>query len=171
MSTNNRPNAGSFAVALWDQMLPLTYAEDLYGYPLLTYLDGIGQMLQDLDTLSHSDIPWEGMLDLDTIRFDALQWLGQFLGVVVDKSLTEDEQRQQIRDHAGWQRGTPKAFMDAIRSKLTLTKTVELHERDTDAYHFTVVTYGDETPTADWPVANLVSNPSFETDTSGWYVL
>jgi hypothetical protein len=165
------PNdAGSFSQALWEQMLPLTFAEELYQYPLLKYLDGIGQMLQELDTLSHEDIPWSGMLDLDTIKPEALQWLGQFLGVVLDASLAESDQRQQIRDHIGWQRGTPKTFTDAIRTKLTGTQTVELHERDTDAYHFTVITYGDETPSADWPVTNLVANPSFETNTTGWFV-
>jgi hypothetical protein len=171
MSSNGRPPAGSFAEALWDQMLPLTYAEGWYQYPLLKYLDGIGQMLQELDTLSHSDIPWEGMLHLDTIKSDALQWLGQFLGVTIDRTLEDSDQRQQIRDHIGWQRGTPKAFMDAIRTRLTGTKTVQLYERDTSAYHFTVVTFSDETPSADWPVTNLVANPSFEVDTTGWYVL
>jgi Phage tail protein (Tail_P2_I) len=166
----DRPDYGGFADAVYDQMAPVAIWDADYDWPLLKYLGAVGQMLELLDSLAHDDIAWSGMLDLDRVPSNALPWLAQFLGVVLDVSLPDDEQRQQIRTHIGWSRGTPATFKMLAAQKLTGTRTVELHERDTSAYHFTVVTYQDETPPDDWPVTNLISNPSFETNTTGWFV-
>lgn len=167
----NRPeDTGGFAEELYEQMAPLTYADEQYGWALLCFLGAIGQTIEDLDYLSHMEPSWVGMLDLDYIPDAAIPWLGQFVGVVVDTALPYSEQRQQIRDHVGWARGTPKTFKSMAAGKLSLTKTVRLDERTPTPYSFRVITWADETPQSDWPVTNLVPNPSFETNTTGWLV-
>lgn len=167
----NRPtDAGGFAEALYEQMEPLTWADEQYGWALLCFLGAIGQTIEALDYLAHQEPAWVGMLDVDNVPDNALPWLGQFVGVVLDASLPSDEQRQQIRDHIGWNRGTPHTFTSLAASKLTGTQTVRLDERTPTPYSFRVITWADETPQEDWPVINLISNPSFETNTTGWFV-
>ena len=167
----SRPtDAGGFAEELYEQMAPLTWADENWGWALLCYLGAIGQTIESLDYLAHQDVPWEGMLNIDTVPDAALPWLGQFVGAVLDASLSSAEQRQQIRDHIGWNRGTPATFISMGKSHLTGTKTLQLDERLPTPYSFRVITWADETPEEDWPVINLISNPSFETNTTGWFV-
>lgn len=163
-----RPDSGGFADAVYEQMAPLTYDDETLGWPLLLFLGGVGSMLEELDAFSHADVPWLGMIDIDNVPDKGLVFLAQFVGVDLDTSLTYDEQRQQIRSHVGWQRGTLEAFKAAGRAKLTGTKTVDVQERQGSAYRFRVITYTDETPTEDWPTTNLIANPSFEVNTTGW---
>jgi Phage tail protein (Tail_P2_I) len=139
---------GSFALALYDQLKPLQYAESLpsVDFALLKYLGAIGQMLQDVDALAHDPkIPWSSILDIDRIPDEGLVWLGQFVGVQVNPELTPDEQRQQIRAHVGWNRGTVAALKSSIRYLLGGTRTVVVVERTPDAYSLTVNTYASET--------------------------
>jgi hypothetical protein len=113
------------------------------------FIGAASQAFAQMDALAHGDEtkpPWSILMDIDNIPDEGLQWFGQFVGTVVNPNLTYNEQRQQIRDRAGWQRGTPNAIINAVRALLTGTQTVSLIERDTSAYHFNVATYGDETP-------------------------
>lgn len=165
-----RPPAGSFAEAIYEQMEPVTWADEMVGWALLLYLDGIGQMLQDLDYLSHYNPPWQPMINIDLVPNEGLQWLAQFVGAILDTTVDYDSQRQQIRDHVGWNRGTPATFISLGKARLTGTQTLELTERFNSPYRFRVITWQDETPPEDWPVTNLISNPSFETNTTGWFV-
>jgi Phage tail protein (Tail_P2_I) len=163
-----QPDVGGFADAIYEQMAPLTFEDEDLGWPLLYYLDGVGTMLEELDDFAHADTPWSAMIDIDVVPDKGLPFLAQFVGVDLDTTLSPDEQRQQIRAHSGWQRGTPAAFKAAAAARLTGSQRVDLFERDTSAYHFRVMTYSTETPVEDWPATNLCTNPSFESDTLGW---
>src|SRR5438128_21832 len=101
-------DAGSFAEAVYAQLAPLQGSEVLLDYPLLKFIGAIGQGLQDEDALAHAPVGgdlWANLTNLDTIPSNALLWLGQFVGVQVDTSLTVDQQKQQIRAEGGFSRG------------------------------------------------------------------
>jgi hypothetical protein len=128
-------------------MTPVAYDDENQNWSLLIFLGALGQMFQQADTLAHNPGgPWTGMLDIDQIPDEGLPWLGQFIGVRVNMSLSTDEQRQQIRDHEGWNRGRPEAIIKAVQRFLSGSMTVIITERDTGPYHFNVLTYATETP-------------------------
>lgn len=97
--------------------------------------------------------PFSMMFDPDIAPIAALAWLGQFVGVAPERRSQyelEDtfyvRQRQRIKDHLGFERGTAGAMRAAAESYLTGNKTVLFRERDGSAYHITVVTRVSETP-------------------------
>lgn len=142
-------NTGSLGLAVYDQLPQWHDLDAANQFALLIYIGGLGQMLQDLDYLVHSDNgdpPWSVLFDLDRVPDTFLPWLGQFAGVPVNTALTADGQRQQIRSHTGWGRGTPEALKAAIRPFLSGTQSIILDEQDTSAYHQTFSTYEDEEP-------------------------
>jgi len=162
---------GTFGENVYLIVTPTTYAEEQEGYPIARFVNGAGQMFDEVELLcrdSEDGIGWSIAVDVDRCPDDALNWLAQFVGVTIPDGLTEDDRRLRIKSTDGWKRGTPAALIAAPIPYLTGNKTVVLKERDGSAYRFTVITYRDETPPEDWPVANIISNPSFETNTAGW---
>jgi len=135
---------------LYDNLEPLTGAEARLGWPLLAYIDAIGQMFQDGADLvqdgPNGEPGWSIVLDINRIPDAGLDWLGQLLGMRLYVGLTPAQKRQQIRDHASWQRGTAAAIAAAVRLFLTGTQTVKIDERDTSPYHFTVTINTSEAP-------------------------
>lgn len=152
-------DAGSLAEAVYAQIEPLQNAEEDNNYALLIFLGALGQMLQDLDYLAHApdaDSPvWFNLLDLDAIPDAALPWLGQFVGIRVNTAFTAAAQRQQIRNHQTWTRGSIAAIQAAIRPTLTGTQTITITERfGGNAYAIKVQTATTETPV---PAATLAA--------------
>lgn len=143
-------DVGNFAEGLYSQFpQSIQDIDSKNNYHLLIFCGGIGQAFQQQDTLAHIDgihPQWSILLDIDRIPDEGVPWLGQFVGVTVDLSLPISDQRQQIRDHVGWQRGTVDTLKKAVGRFLTGTKTVDVIERDSSPYHFTVNTYSTETP-------------------------
>lgn len=89
---------------------------------------------------------WSIVLDADRVAAKYFPWLSQFNGTTVDLGLSEDDQRQQLKEVAGFRRGTIASMIAAAQPYLTGTKTVTITERDTSAYHFSVRTFTAETP-------------------------
>lgn len=147
---------GDFSDAVIQQFPP-----QIQSGGLQAFVAALGEIFQQIDTLAHSDPPWSILLDIDTIPDEGVPWLAQFVGISTDLSLTVDQQRQQIRDHAGWGRGTPAALKASIKKFLSGTQTVEIVERDTSPYHFSIVTYSDETP-AEFTYADLYALSTYE---------
>jgi len=140
----------SFAQAVYDQLQPLQYAEERLDWPLLVYCIAIGQMFQQFDFFAHADgdlEPWAKFLDINSIPCEGVPWFGQLVGVIVDRSLSCDDQRQQIRDLEGWDRGTVAYMRKMIQRSggLIGNMSVIIRERFTDAYNFRVYTYPNET--------------------------
>jgi hypothetical protein len=136
----SRPDdAGSFAEAVYLQMEPAQYAEEDLDFPLLKYLGALGQMFQVPDELAFSQ--WTMLMDVENIEDIGLAWLGQFVGTVVDNSLPPDEQRDQVREHNNWDRGSRPGMIMALRKVLGGDVPFVFHERKTSAYNMEIVIY------------------------------
>lgn len=143
----DRPDdVSAFAEAVYAMLAAIADQDEQLNWPLLIFIAALGTMFEDVDNLAHSDPPWSLLLDVDNIPIQGLPWLGQFVGVVVNTNLTEEQQRDQIRNHLGWGRGTLTALINSVKPYLTGTQTVDVIERDTSPYHFAISTYADETP-------------------------
>jgi len=135
---------------LYDNLQPVAAADNRMGWPLLAYIDAIGKMFQDGADLvqdgPNGEPGWSIILDVNRVPDNGLDWLGQLLGMKMYVGLTPAQKRQQIRDHASWQRGTAESIKAAIRLFLTGTQTVQIAERDTGPYHFTATINASEAP-------------------------
>lgn len=92
------------------------------------------------------DVPWFIAGDPDRIPVDGLPWLAQFVGVRTTVGASAAVQRAEIRQTAGWRRGTVASISSAVAATLTGTKTVVIREQYITAYGLRVETYIDETP-------------------------
>jgi hypothetical protein len=122
------------------------------------FLESIGIAFEQIEVLADATPQWKDLLDIDTIPDEGLAWFGQLSGTVVNPNLTPAQQRQQIRNLDGWSRGTPQAIVNAVRPLLTGTQTVNLVERDTNAYHFYIATYSGETPDSNLVNLTIANN-------------
>lgn len=126
---------------------------------LQNYLSAIGRMFEPAETAARDNKgnpPWSMMFDPDNAPTYALAWLGQFVGVELDiRSQFESDadywarQRQRIKSHLGFARGSLPAIEAAAGLYLTDNKTVFIQERDGSAYHITIITRTAETPDSD----------------------
>ena len=136
----------------------MTVADRVYGaFPgqiqnadLATYTGALAGMFEYMASLMESgpngEVGWSILLDVDRCPPEALSWLAQLVGTKTIPSLTTAQQRAYIKSKPGWQRGTPAAMVTEIQQYLTGSKRVIITERDTDAYHFSVLTFASETP-------------------------
>lgn len=145
-------DAGSFGEAVYEQLEPIAEPYDAdNGWALLILSGALGQLFQQFDDIVRGDdvdpTPWSKLLDINRIPDEGVPWLGQFFGVQVDTSLTPDQQRQQVRSLEQWARGRPDYMKDVIRRSggLIGNQSIILRERDSSAWHFTVITYPNET--------------------------
>jgi hypothetical protein len=123
------------------------------------YVSAIGQMFEPAEKAARDNKgspPWSMMFNPDTAPTYALAWLGQFVGVELDiRSQFESDddywsrQRQRIKNHLGFARGSLDAIKAAAGLYLTGNKTVFIQERDSSAYHLTIITRTSETPDSD----------------------
>jgi len=149
----------SFSADIYARMGPLTYDEANQQYALANFLGAIGEMFQLLDDYGRDQMVgnllapgWSQVMDINRAPAEVLPWLGQFVGVSVDDSLSEALQRQQIRSVAGWNRGTLNAMIAAAQLYLVGTKSLIVRERDASAcpsqpaYGITFISKTAETP-------------------------
>lgn len=113
------------------------------GWPLLKWLDGIGQILQRITDLADDtpagDPGWSILLDVDRCPTYALPWLAQWVGVrFAPAQNTDAAQRSAIRGEQGFARGTLAALQAAITPFLKAGASPAIFERDSGAYHLTV---------------------------------
>lgn len=147
----SRPIVGSWAEQVYASLEPYTGQDEVLGWPLLIYLGAIGDsQFQVVDDLARDDgdrVGWSKIMDVNLCPAFALPWLGQLVGVVVDTTLSEANQRLQIAATAGWFRGTVAAMTAAAQLYLTGTKYAIVQERlGGDAYSIGIQTHTSETP-------------------------
>jgi hypothetical protein len=144
-----QPDVSNFALAVYEQLEAYKRGEEP-DYPLLLFVAAISTIFDEADQYARAgpngEDPWSILLDINRMPDNILPWFGQLVGVEVDTSLPPDRQRQQIRTRQGWLRGSVAGIVAAVQNVLFATKTVEIVERDTSAWHFTIATYGGETP-------------------------
>lgn len=141
------------APATWDlynRLGPIPYipnddglADADLGYPLLAFLDGIGQIMQQtLDLFQDTDEGpgWSQILDINRCPTVALPWLAQWVGVRFDQTQNTDAtQRAAIQAEQGFNRGTVQALQAAAAKWLAPGQSIQIYERTPDPYSFTVV--------------------------------
>ena len=143
---------------LYDALTPFAALDtDLNGWALLNLcaaicaadLDQIHGYVTDTDELPG----WGIVLDPEQAPVEVLDWLAQFVGVVVTPSMDADAKREAILLPRGFQRGTLAAMTQAVAATLDGSKTVLITERNdrsdlgTDMpYRLTVRTIDTETP-------------------------
>lgn len=157
----------SVAELLQQQLEPYLSDTVQSGGALEIFLAGLAQMYEDIKTLADDDdegnVGWSILLDINRAPSNALPWLGQFVGAIVDPSLSDADQRQQILDVSGWKRGSVDAMRGAALPYLSGNKTVIFSERDSGAsatdpaYGLIVYTRTTETLDADAIEAALLA--------------
>jgi len=135
---------------IYDSLEPLAKPDESLGWPLLAFINTMGEMFQPAADLiedgPNGEPGWSVILDINRAYDEGLDYLAQFLGLHFYVGIDNLTKRQQIRDHVTWQRGTANSIIAAVRLFLTGTKTVVLTERDTSAYHLTVRIWQAEAP-------------------------
>jgi hypothetical protein len=149
----------TFGDDLYQAVTPLAGSDPDAATPLQDFCEAIGVPFEWVVTyaLDQDDgtAGWSLLMSPWTCPAEGLPWLGQFVGVDVNASYTETQQRAQIAAHAGYNRGTPAAITLAAQATLTGRRQVFLTERlDGDPWQLSVVTYTAETPD---PTATLAA--------------
>lgn len=154
-----RPVVSEAAEELYISLGPWSRSDEAAGedrgWPLLIYCEAIAGRLQPLlDVISDTDDGpgWSRVLDVDRAPAAWLPWLGQFVGVTVDTTQPEADQRTQVRSLPGMDRGTPGSIVAAAQRYLTGTMTVYLIERHGSPWRLTVAMLNSEAPVPDRPL-------------------
>jgi hypothetical protein len=119
------------------------------GWHLLHYCEalvGALQAVEDVARDTDAGPGWSSVVDLDRAPDPYLDWLAQFVGVVITPGYTPDAKRDLMRTQPGRARGRPAVLVAAAQTSLIGSKRVRLDERDSSAYHFTIETYASQTP-------------------------
>jgi hypothetical protein len=158
---SDNPYIGSFAQSAYDRLGPWTRDDVLQQWALAYYLGTFGSMVQDVEDVARDtdegDPGWSAVLDIGRAPTHGLPWLAQFVGVRLDAAQSDSVQRAAIIARDGWSRGTVRSIVAAAQSGLTGDKKVLIRERHTSAYHFSVVTYTDETPDSVYVEAQILA--------------
>ena len=151
---------GDITERVYDNVYPLSLEDQRLGWPLLTFCNALGEMFQDIaDVIQdgpNGEPGWSRILDINRTKDKGLPYLAQFIGLIFYQGIDAATQRQQIRDRISWQRGTPNSIVSAIGLFLTGTKTVQMLERNPDAYAFQVTIWASEAPADVSPTSALV---------------
>lgn len=135
---------------LWSFLPPfLQDTDEQNNYTFLTWLNGIGQQQQLIDTLVRDEPPnpgWSIVLDVTRCPTYALPWLAQFVGVRFDgDTLANDAaMRNAILNKGNFSRGTVSAITAAAVPFLDpVTGFVRVIERYPDPYSLLIEVGGD----------------------------
>jgi hypothetical protein len=147
---------GPFTYIMYNAMLPLAWADEDLGWPMLNFFKAIAYIVHEPYALA-VDPGWQLVVDIDNVPSKFLDWLAQFVGIptLTFRNLPNDVKRAQIVDAPGWHRGTRDRMVKAAQSTLTGNKNVFVYERydpnfpgQDRAYHITFITYQSETPSS-----------------------
>ena len=159
-------SATDWADRMYGMLEPYTYADAQNNYSLQEFIKSIGEMYEEIIDLAYDtpagDDGWTLLTDITRVPSKALDWLGQFVGIVPVAGLTDQQKVDRIIAREGFKRGTPEGMRAAAAIFLTGTQSVVLYERDTSPYHLTVQTYQSETAPGDLPTTNLLPHGGFE---------
>lgn len=145
------PTPTTFAERVYAQLDPLKYAESGLGNPLSVYTDSLNPMFDEIDEYASDgdfgEVGWSSIMDVDRAPLKALPWLAQFVGVTLDQTLSEADQRNQVKTVPGFSRGTKASIIAAAQRHLTGTRDVIMIERyQGKAYRLYIATRTAQTP-------------------------
>lgn len=127
-----RPVVSAAAEELYGYLGALTNDDEATGWQLLLYCDSLASMVEPLyDWVSDTDeFPgWTSPFNVDEAPVEVLPWLAQFVGVALLQGLTEEQAREAIAAHLGFNRGTPAAIVAATQRYLVGARRVRFQER------------------------------------------
>lgn len=96
---------------------------------------------------------WGNTIDVDEAPDEALEWLAQFVGVILEPNNGRVAVRDQIKSHAGFNRGTVPTIVESVKDFLVEPKRCGIIERATVAgttitadrpWRYTVVIHEDD---------------------------
>lgn len=143
------PPTTQIAADAYNRLEPVWAGDDQRGYPLLTFLGGIGEAFRDVEEIARAQPgrePYQQAYDIDLAPDWFLPFLGMFVGVAVTPNASPEVQRQQIRAEGGFIRGRVSTLVAVVQATLTGAQRVRVSERYTDAWTIDVQTYPSETP-------------------------
>lgn len=156
-----RPEVGEVTEQVYAALTPYTNEDEAQDWALLKFVDAICEVyFEAIDELvSDRDYPgWYILFDPDLCPAEYLPYLAQYVGVTLEPSLTEQEQRDKIKLPENFKRGTPAALRRAIERTLTGNKTILLDERhDDEAYQLRIRTFATETPSESATLAAILT--------------
>lgn len=134
---------------LFDELAGSHPGDDARGYPLRILLRAIGRMFEPLASLirDSDDGPgWSAIVDPQ--RTPQPGWTAQLNGVVLTKGASDTQQRAEIENAAGLQRGGVPQLEGAVKTTLDPpdTAAVTIIEQYLTDYGVLVVTYTSQTP-------------------------
>jgi hypothetical protein len=136
---------------LYESLAPLTYDDEQLGWPLATYLDALGLILDEIAGLVRTDEDgndgWSAFADPARCPDDFLVTLAQWAGVRYPRRMSGDDLRALIGPHApGLWRGTKQALLDTVQRYLTPGGSMYFEERaDGNPYVLRIHTYAYDT--------------------------
>ncbi len=143
------PEVSDLAEAFWRDLGYHAEDDEAQGYPLLIYcsawnlpLEPIHEIIRERDGLK----PWEILFDPDECPVWGLPYLSMFPGVELQPGMSEEQQRNEIREPTGWRRGQPQAIRIAGQRTLTGTKRVIVRPRTPEPGMHYIRTLASETP-------------------------
>jgi hypothetical protein len=161
----------AFQMDLYQQMTPVADKDAANAYSLKRFLRAYSMMFEQIEgyvrDAADGTPGWGTFANPMTAPAETLDWLAQISGTVIPFGMSTSDKRNLIRDAPGRSRGTRDAIVRAVQKYLTGNKMVIFRERTTDFSHFGVAVLKSEAPASDW-FTNIVTNPSFESGTSGW---
>lgn len=146
----NPDTCAADTLKLWSFLPPFLQDQDATNdYLFLSWLDGIGQQQQIIDTLVRDEPPnpgWSIVLDITRCPTYALPWLGQFVGVRFTGTTIGNDtaMRNAILARGNFSRGTPTAIISSALPFLEIIGgMVNVIERYPDPYSLLVQISGD----------------------------
>jgi hypothetical protein len=126
-----------------DAAQPVIGGVQPFGYPLLCWLEGLCNQLQQIDDLCRDQgtAPgWSQLLDVTRCPTFALPWLAQWVGLRFSSAqLASDAQmRAAISAPGNFARGSIAGILAALAPYMSSTSGVVVLERTPDAYHLSV---------------------------------
>lgn len=143
------PPTTQLAADAYARLEPVWAHDDQRGWPLLAFLGGLGEAFRDGEEIARAQPgrePYQQAFDIDRCPTRLLPFLGQFVGVPVNATASDLEQRTQIRAEGGFARGRPLTMLSAVQATLTGSKRARLTERSADAWTILITTDPADTP-------------------------
>lgn len=157
-----RPVVSDTAEELFAGLGPWARADgEATGWHLLKVCEAVCAYFDYVQSLSRDDdagnLGWSVILDADRVPAEAVDYLGQFVGVAIPPGTSLVDARAYIKATGGFNRGSLASMQGAPGPWLTGTKTVVLKERTLSPYHLSVTTYLVETPDSAPVLAALIA--------------
>jgi hypothetical protein len=152
------PEVSELAEAFWRDLGFHSEDDEAEGYALLIFCSALTLPLEPVYEIARErddSPPWAILFDVDECPAWALPHLSMYPGVVLQPGMSEEQQRNEIRQPTGWRRGQTPSIKIAGQRTLTGTKRVIVRPRTPGPGEHYVRTLLSETPEPERTEAEL----------------